>query len=364
MISHLDYSEVKHTNQIIHNLYNMDLPLHNRIMNFLNEVISLIYFDRATILFYYKDENEVYHKHSSISLNWEKQADTVKQYDTYYCQFDDTLPVFDQPSPIIFRSSAFFNQETRMKNIYWTDYLIPSNCIYSLEGNLQIKSNRIKGAFNFYRGEEKADFSEKDAALMALLQPHLSNVLKYYGEENDATSIFFMLENYNCIGVAMLDAFHSVIRSNSTYKTLIDSIQDNSSIINKINSLCSKLSSVKTFTGDNASIEHKFEDAPIFISVSKLAEAASPGDAQYICMIYDLSYFIAKTLDQTKDKYTLTAREFDILKAILKGKSNEEIASDLYLSLPTVKKYLTSIYSKMDIKNQKQIFEKLKLQEM
>ena len=80
-----------------------------------------------------------------------------------------------------------------MKNVYWTDYLIPSNCVYSLEGNLQIKTHKIKGAFNFYRGEEKTDFSEKDVALMALLQPHLSNVLKYYGEEKDATSIFFCL---------------------------------------------------------------------------------------------------------------------------------------------------------------------------
>ena len=74
-----------------------------------------------------------------------------------------------------------------------------------------------------------------------------------------------------------------------------------------------------------------------------------------------MSYFFQQTLIKAKEKYYLTPREFDIIKEVLKGKKNEEIAANLYISIPSVKKYLASIYSKMEIKTQKQIFEKLKL---
>lgn len=362
MISSLEYSEVKLVNEIIRKLYDSEVPLHNRIINFLNDTMSVIYFDRATILFFYRGEDDLYYKHSSISLNWENDVETVKTYDNYYCHEDDTLPVFDQPSPILFRSNAFFDQKARRKNRYWTEYLIPNNCIHSLEGNLQIKnSHGLKGAFNLYRGEEKSDFSDKDMAIMALLQPHLSNALKFYGEQADTTSIFFMLENYNCVGVAMLDNTCQLLRSNSTYRTFVEDEKLGAVISEKVTNLCIQLAS-KANTSDATSLEYKFEDAPIFIEVSKFFAGRASDTAKYTCMVYDLSHFISKTLNQAKEKYTLTPREFDILQEILKGKSNEEIAAELYLSLPTVKKYLASIYSKMEIKSQKQIFEKLKLQ--
>ena len=45
----------------------------------------------------------------------------------------------------------------------------------------------------------------------------------------------------------------------------------------------------------------------------------------------------------------LTDREFDTLKAIAKGKSNKEIASDFGLTEGTVKGYVSSIFSKLGV---------------
>ena len=60
MISSLEYSEVKLVNEIIRKLYDSEVPLHNRIINFLNDTMSVIYFDRATILFFYRGEDDLY----------------------------------------------------------------------------------------------------------------------------------------------------------------------------------------------------------------------------------------------------------------------------------------------------------------
>jgi len=362
MTINLSYSDIESINKTVLNLYNDEVPLNGRILNFLHNLMGLVYFDRATILFYCKNnDTNQYDKLSSISVNWEDVQDIVKTYNDYYCHIDDTLPVFDQDAPIIFRSSSFFDKKVRSKNKYWSEYLVPNNCIWSLEGNLHLNNNNIKGAFSLYRGEEKSDFSDRDLSICELLQPHLSNVLKNYGENTDSTSLMFMLDNYNCVGVAIMDEQCQVIRSNSTYKTFLENNDTSTIITGKAVSMCMELASKNNPEG-RTSVEYKLDEYPIFMEVSKTGADTGDKNAQYTCMVYDLSHFISKTLDHAKEKYTLTGREFDILQAVLKGKSNDEIASELYLSLPTVKKYLASIYSKMDIKNQKQIFDKLKFQ--
>lgn len=349
-------------NDLIVQLHNEDIPLQTRLLNFLNRLTSVIYYDRATLLFFYKNNQGDYCKHSSVSVNWDKDADTVKTYDDYYCREDDTLPVFDQPTPIVFRSTEFFDTEERKNNKYYSEYLLPNNCPYSLEGNLQLKNNHdLRGGFNLYRGKNRHDFTEEEAVIMQLFQPHLSSILRNYGEKNDSARMTFTLENNNCVGVAILDDNCQVIQSNSTFKDIIDQSEIGRMISAKMVTLCLSLTK-KNNIENKVCVEHKFSDAPVYMEVAIASDSFEQDHRSYICMIYDLSRFVAKTLDQAKNQFSLSTREFEVLQEVLRGKSNAEIASQLYLSLPTVKRYLASIYSKMEIKNQKQIFDKLNLQ--
>ena len=52
-----------------------------------------------------------------------------------------------------------------------------------------------------------------------------------------------------------------------------------------------------------------------------------------------------------KSKYKITEREADIIKKIFDGKTNAEIAECLYISENTVKKHISSIFSKCNISN-------------
>ena len=51
------------------------------------------------------------------------------------------------------------------------------------------------------------------------------------------------------------------------------------------------------------------------------------------------------------DKYNLTDRELEVLKLIVKGKKNSEIADDMFISLGTVKVHVHNIYTKVGINN-------------
>jgi len=50
-------------------------------------------------------------------------------------------------------------------------------------------------------------------------------------------------------------------------------------------------------------------------------------------------------------RLNLTHREYEILKLIVQGHSNADIANQLFLSLSTIKTHVSNLYSKMDVKN-------------
>lgn len=55
--------------------------------------------------------------------------------------------------------------------------------------------------------------------------------------------------------------------------------------------------------------------------------------------------------DDAVDESSLTVREREVLALLAEGQSNREIASSLYVSLPTVKTHLAHIYAKLGAKN-------------
>ena len=52
---------------------------------------------------------------------------------------------------------------------------------------------------------------------------------------------------------------------------------------------------------------------------------------------------------EISNEYEFTGRELEVLRLIANGKNNEEIAEKLFLSIRTVEKHITNIYSKMGV---------------
>ncbi len=58
----------------------------------------------------------------------------------------------------------------------------------------------------------------------------------------------------------------------------------------------------------------------------------------------------------------LSKQEKNIKELILEGKSNKEIANELFISLSTVKSHITNIYNKLNVSNRKELFQKIENQ--
>ncbi len=59
---------------------------------------------------------------------------------------------------------------------------------------------------------------------------------------------------------------------------------------------------------------------------------------------------------QIIDKYNLTNREQDIVKLLLKEKTNKEIAEELYISVGTVKSHTHNIFTKCEVSSKKELY--------
>jgi len=59
-------------------------------------------------------------------------------------------------------------------------------------------------------------------------------------------------------------------------------------------------------------------------------------------------------------KLHLSAREYEVLQLLAKGKSNAEIGEELYLSIHTIKTHVSNLYLKMDVKSRTQAMDKAK----
>ena len=65
---------------------------------------------------------------------------------------------------------------------------------------------------------------------------------------------------------------------------------------------------------------------------------------------YSLNIKITPTSEEiVKNNCVLTQREKEILKLVIQGKNNTEIAKELIVSTNTVKAHLTNIFQKMSI---------------
>ena len=69
---------------------------------------------------------------------------------------------------------------------------------------------------------------------------------------------------------------------------------------------------------------------------------------------------IKKGVTLSEESINLTSREERIAELIVLGKTNKEIATELFISLSTVKTHIRNIYAKLEVGNRQEFIDKLK----
>ena len=69
-------------------------------------------------------------------------------------------------------------------------------------------------------------------------------------------------------------------------------------------------------------------------------------------MLYDM---VDEPMYNANNIERLTSREKEVLDMVVSGLTNKEIAKSLYLSEHTIKKHITNILDKLDMRNRKDL---------
>ena len=70
---------------------------------------------------------------------------------------------------------------------------------------------------------------------------------------------------------------------------------------------------------------------------------------------YATSQEITRSFEEFIQNFKISKREADVIGGIYEGKTNQEIASQLFISLQTVKDHTSRIYQKVQVKNRNQL---------
>ncbi len=77
-----------------------------------------------------------------------------------------------------------------------------------------------------------------------------------------------------------------------------------------------------------------------------------------LCIVLIASFFWFKSKRKPSETSVLSKQEATVRKLILQGKTNKEIANELFISLSTVKTHITHIYNKLEVANRQELFQK------
>jgi DNA-binding NarL/FixJ family response regulator len=67
--------------------------------------------------------------------------------------------------------------------------------------------------------------------------------------------------------------------------------------------------------------------------------------------VFEVSSENLTSLQKLKSKFKITEREMEVIRLLIRGKTNKEISNLLYISEKTVKNNLTSIFKKTETRN-------------
>ena len=94
----------------------------------------------------------------------------------------------------------------------------------------------------------------------------------------------------------------------------------------------------------------------LFTAIAEVLEGGAPMSSNIARMV--LEHVAGNSSFITAEKYELTAREKDILTALVKGYSYKMIASSLFISFETVKTHIRNIYEKLHVHSQSEAVAK------
>lgn len=353
--------ELQEFNHIIDEIYEND-DFTQCLNSFLTNIKSLVFYEKGDIYIYKYDNGKILYD-CYISLGYGKELDFYKDY---FCGMDDVLPLISVTHPVVFRSSDIFLSSERKKTDYYKKHLNPAKMHHSIEGNLYVEENGFIVGIGLHRSNEYDDFSQKELDIIKLMRTHLSRISKKFCNTKlhtlPDTIIDYDLTEFNEIGIWMWNGYGKLVKSSYNERGFDCAHKEelNGIIFSICNNLKNNLEHASSDDLQSNQLHSKiiFGHKSYYVSVSFKA-ADSMEESMFVAVLYDYISILNNLVQSMRTQYHFTDREYEVLVCMIEGMSNQKICDSLFISMPTVKKHMTSIYKKLGIEGRHQLINSI-----
>jgi DNA-binding CsgD family transcriptional regulator len=289
-----------------------------------------------------------------VTLSVDKKI--MESFQNYYYQYDPFYPK-NLPKSLVNKSVITINdlttQEEYRKNKYFKDVLnhhkLSHKIMYVYRDN-----GKLLGASTFLRPASCKDFSSRDIALIETCLRYVSKSLSHIFLLKDLNFQKFLFEslcNNSDTGIFILNQHSKVTYSNSAAIDYTRALIGNKQFENPTYSFIGKYLSSNNLWKHGLTTTLRSDDGKSF-SIRIISQIQRSENQQYLVFIQPI-YHAHDTQPSNRNDIAnkLTLREREVLNEVLKGRSNQEISANLFISIATVKSHLQSIFGKCNVSN-------------
>lgn len=288
----------------------------------------------------------------TLSLDWRIMNSFREKYYKYDPFYPKNLPKRLLNKNVITINDLGTTEEYK-ENLFYKDILqqygLSHKIMYVYRDN-----GKIIGASTFLRPENYKDFCQKDISLietcLQFVSKSLSNIL-LLNNLDFQKFLFESLSNNSNTGFLVLNHNLKIIYSNSAAIEYCQKLSGCDSFENPVQYFVKKFMSNNNLLRYGLTTTLYSDDIKTF-SVKIIPHVRHQKNPEYLVFIQPSS--ITENTEQNKENAlidNLTSREREVFIQVLKGRSNQEIAGDLYISIATVKSHIQSIFDKCNVSN-------------
>ena len=302
----------------------------------------------------------------------------IDQYNEYYYLYDPFRSALDTGKAVV-KTDDILPYSDLKRLEYYNDFLLPQKIHHELVIFLR-SGPRPLGVIALFRPKNHPSFACREIQKASLLAPHLSKSLEtifLFQELDRDQRLFRISSDLFPWGILILDSQFRLINWNSKAKNICLSLSQNCMakcrgssedpclISPQILEECSALKQLSQQGNpleafSRCRIVHVSSTERIQIKINLIQESFKEYKAPFFLVILEnLSEILESKEKGLKEKYHLTGREIEIIRTILEGLTNEEIAERLFISRYTVENHLKNIYEKIGVKNRTSLLHRL-----
>lgn len=248
---------------------------------------------------------------------------------------------------------------------YYRNFLCKEN--YCDEAVMYLRhQEEIIGCVGILRRKADGEFTSEDVHLMSVLSFYLAELTEKYFSASSIMkekNLFQSLSDQSPTGIIVFkaDSPYTVQYINNAafrYMAEFSSPYDVKMHGEKfIRQYILHDSSYKEFGVSKKILS--YTNKPYFVNAVPSQATDSNASTIYVYVIPQSGSKTEKKGLSLEDNPNLTDRQLEVIHCVLLGKSNEEIAKELFISVSTVKTHLNNIYKELNVANRLSLYSKL-----